>query len=260
MTSEPTKPKPRRWLQFSLRTFFVLVTVFCVWLGWTVHRANEQRKAVEWVREMGGDVAYGYQRDEAGIPIVDAKPPGPKWLRQLLGVDYFQEVTVVDLKTTPVSDLTPLAGLKNLELLWLNGTQVSDLTPLAKLTSLEFLSLDNTHVSDLTPLAKMTSLQWLQLNYTQVSDLTPLAGLKSLKALVLRATEVSDLTPLAKLTSLESLLLDNTPVSDPTPLAKLTNLQWLSLDNTPASEEQVEELRQALPNCEIIWSPPDPSP
>ena len=33
MTTEPTEPKPRRrWFQFSLRTFFVLLTVACVWL------------------------------------------------------------------------------------------------------------------------------------------------------------------------------------------------------------------------------------
>ena len=43
MTTEPDKPKPnRRWLQYSLRTFFVLLTVFGVWLGVVVHRANEQ--------------------------------------------------------------------------------------------------------------------------------------------------------------------------------------------------------------------------
>ena len=85
MTTETDNPKPRRrWLQYSLRTFFVLLTVFCVWLGWTVHRANEQRKAVAWVREMGWSVEYD-----------DAEPPSPKWLVELLGVDYFQEVSFV---------------------------------------------------------------------------------------------------------------------------------------------------------------------
>ncbi|MCH8147737.1 MAG: hypothetical protein IH987_07040 [Planctomycetes bacterium] len=32
-TDHPTPSKPRRrWFQFSLRTFFVLLTVACVWL------------------------------------------------------------------------------------------------------------------------------------------------------------------------------------------------------------------------------------
>ena len=172
MTTEPNKPKRRRrWLQFSLRTFFVLLTVFCVWLGWTVHQARNQKEAVEWVREMGGSVDYDFERvDEHSF--FAAEPPGPQWLRDLLGVDFFQEVTVVRLAYTKASDLTPLA----------------------KLTSLQALYLDRAQVSDLTPLAKLTSLETLWLNETQ------------------------------------------------------------------ASEEQVEELRQALPNCDIQWSPPDPSP
>ena len=65
MTFEPATTKTkRRWLRFSLRTFFVLLTVFCVWFGWHVERARQQRKAVEWVVEMGGRVLYDYQRGD----------------------------------------------------------------------------------------------------------------------------------------------------------------------------------------------------
>ena len=239
MTEQTDKPKPRRrWLQYSLRTFFVLLTVLCVWLGWTVHRANEQRKVVEWVKEMGGTVEYDYQFDKDDVDIDDAEPPGPAWLDQLLGVDYRQEVEGVDLADTQANDLTPLAGLKRLEWLAIRGTPLSDLTPLAKLTRLQELELEYTQVSDLTPLAGLNNLRWLNLQNTQVSDLTPLAGLANLKYLYLNNTQVSDLAPLAKLTS----------------------LKWLDLYETPVSEEQVEELRKALPNCIIPWSPPDPSP
>ena len=149
MTTEPTKPKPRRpFWQFSLRTMLVLLTVFCMWLGWIAHRANEQRKAVAWVRETGGLVYYDYEIDEDGMYRRDPKPPGPKWLRQFLGADYFQEVTRLFLDNTEVSDLTPLAGMRNLEVLHLDGTQVSDLAPLAKLTSLQRLSLSNTQIRE----------------------------------------------------------------------------------------------------------------
>ncbi|MCH7725853.1 MAG: leucine-rich repeat domain-containing protein [Planctomycetes bacterium] len=242
MTEQTTKPKPRRrWLQFSLRTFFVLLTLFCVWLGWTVHRANEQRKAVEWVREMGGTVFYDYEYyyQRGGDDFVDDyEPTAQKWLRDFLGDDYFQKVSGVYFAHTQVSDLTPLAKLTSLEYLVLADTQVSDLTPLTRLTRLQHLRLDDTPVRDLTTLAKLTSLQVLDLDNTQVSDLAPLAELQNLEWLNIRRTQVSDLTPLANLTSLQKLWLDNTPVS----------------------EEHVERLQQTLPNCEIVWSPPDPSP
>jgi len=86
----------------------------------------------------------------------------------------------------------------------------------------------------------------------RVSDLSPLAGLKSLERLGLRNTQVSDLSPLAGLKNLEWLRFDNTQVTDLSPLAELKNLEVLYLQNTQVSDEQVQELRQALPNCEIL--------
>ena len=97
MTTETNKPKPRRrWWQFSLRTLLIVLTGFGVALGWIVYRANEQRKTVEWVREIGGSVWYDYELDADGAFIDDAKPPAPEWLLQLLGKEYFQEVSAVD--------------------------------------------------------------------------------------------------------------------------------------------------------------------
>src|SRR5262245_33675445 len=41
----PLRPS-RRWLRFSLRTLLVLVTVFCVWLGWQVSIVHERKAAL----------------------------------------------------------------------------------------------------------------------------------------------------------------------------------------------------------------------
>ena len=54
--------KPR-WFRFSLRTTFVLVTIFGVWLGWNLKIVRE-RKAV--VAEINRVVTY---RDDLAIPI-----------------------------------------------------------------------------------------------------------------------------------------------------------------------------------------------
>ena len=51
MATEPPKRK-RRWFRFSLKTFVVVLTVFCVWLGLLVHRVNKQKEAVQWVKDM----------------------------------------------------------------------------------------------------------------------------------------------------------------------------------------------------------------
>ena len=56
------------------------------------------------------------------------------------------KVKSLDLYDTQVVDLSPLAGLTNLEVLDLCDTQVVDLSPLAGLTNLEVLNLRNTQV------------------------------------------------------------------------------------------------------------------
>ena len=42
MTARPN----RRWLQFSLRTFLIVLTLLAMWLGYVSFRAREQRAAV----------------------------------------------------------------------------------------------------------------------------------------------------------------------------------------------------------------------
>ena len=118
--SDP-KTRHHRYRQFSLRTFLLVLTLVCVWFGWQVNRGNRQRKAVAWVEQMGGFVSYDYEVDDEGNAIADTKPTSPEWLR-----DFYDQVVVVDLSGSQVSDLTPLANLKSLQELYLWHTQFSE--------------------------------------------------------------------------------------------------------------------------------------
>ena len=60
----------RRWFQFSLRGFMVMLTIGCLWLGWRVERAHKRARAIDAIVRAGGDVVYdGYLRigEEVGI-------------------------------------------------------------------------------------------------------------------------------------------------------------------------------------------------
>ncbi len=46
--------------------------------------------------------------------------------------------------------------------------------------------------------------------------------------------------------------LSSTQVTDLTPLENLTKLELLALSFTPVTDAQIEQLQEALPNCEII--------
>ena len=227
-TKKTAEPR-RRWFRFSLRTLLILVTVLSVplgWVAWERQQIHRERAAIAWVEETGGNVSFLSSRFRNGTNE-------KSWWEKSTDKWFGERVRLVSLSNTPVSDLSHLANLKYLEKLLLQRTPVSNLSPLGELKHLELLWLHNTQVSDLSPLAELTNLKDLPLINTQVSDLSPLAELKNLKELYLSNTQVSDLSP----------------------LAELKNLEILTLGNTQVSEEQVQELRQALPNCEIRHRP-----
>ncbi len=142
-----------------------------------------------------------------------------------------------ELHHNPISNLSPLVSLTNLEELDLYGTAVSDVSALAHLTNLERLRLLNTGVSDVSSLAHLTNLRTLELGGTDVSDVSALATLTNLRTLELTATLVSDVSALAPLTNLERLYLHSTTdVSDVSALARLTNLERLGLQHTDVSD------------------------
>jgi len=61
----------------------------------------------------------------------------------LENMDKLQELCLTE---THVTDLTPLARLKNLRVLALDGTQVSDCSQLFDLTNLEYLDISFTQI------------------------------------------------------------------------------------------------------------------
>ena len=108
------RPRLRRLLRISLRTTLVVVTVLCLLLGLKVRRAERQKEAVAWVKKIGGNVGYDYEHHENGKPIDDPRLPGPQWLLDYLGVDYFASVEFVWIDYSNVADLSPLVNLPNL--------------------------------------------------------------------------------------------------------------------------------------------------
>lgn len=174
----------QRRLRFGSRSLLIVITIFCVSIGWYVHRAQSQKKGVRCILRYGGTVHYDYERfDSNQVPIANTKPPGPKWLQNILGVDYFSNIVTANLNGTKVRDLIPLGGLKRLEYLDVSNTRVRDLSPLSGLKNLRYLSLQNTPIDDVTPLAGLKRLEYLNLSGSHVVNVRPLAGLTKLKTL-----------------------------------------------------------------------------
>ena len=144
-TAEP-KLK-RRWFQYSIRSLMLVTLLIACWLGYISHNARKQKAAVAWVKSMEGNLWYDYQMEEDGMWKANPEPPGPDWLREWIGIDYFSDVYWVDLANTQVTDLSPLEYLPNLEVLNLSFTQVTDLSSLDGMSNLFFLQMVDTPVS-----------------------------------------------------------------------------------------------------------------
>ena len=130
----------------------VLLSFGLGWLGIKMREAERQRRAVEAIRKAGGIVFYSYELESRRRRQTTAEPPGPSWLRELVGEDFFADVGHIYLNRPAVDDgmLVHLEGLRNLDSLDIGGTQVTD--------------------TGLGHLRGLTKLRWLGLSYTQATE------------------------------------------------------------------------------------------
>ena len=142
------KPK-RRWYQYSLRTLFVLMTLFaiaCSWYAVEMQKAAKRRAAIAEITKLGGLVLYY----DAATPSWGEPPGWFSWLRILHGDEQLgNAVSVIFFSSSSITDagLVHLKDLTKLERLEIQCTQITDagLEHLKGLTSLEWLGLHYTH-------------------------------------------------------------------------------------------------------------------
>ena len=146
------------------------------------------------------------------------------------------------------ADLTPLVGLKNLDL-DMRSNAIKDLTPLKVLKNLKGLNLYENNIETIAPLAELKQLTRLKINYLDwgplsenIKDLTPLSRLKQLTELAISGT-FDDLTPLSGLKQLTKLYITGL-FEDLTPLRELKQLTSLALRLKVTDITVLAELKQ----------------
>ena len=206
----------RRYLRFSVRGLIVLVLVIGAGMGWIVRSARIQREAVAAIVNDRGGVLYDWEWSN-GEFIPGGKLRAPRWIVDLIGIDYFGHVTEVWLtksSAAPDAVMEQAGSLTRLQRLEVDGSSTGDvgLVHLKELTNLSELDLSGTRITDvgLVHLKGLTKIASLYLSHTQVTD----AGLVHLKG--------------------------------------LTNLSILYLYDTRVTDAGIDELKQALPSLNII--------
>lgn len=110
----------------------------------------------------------------------------PRYTASMLyPLQYCPDLLALDVGHNNVSDLSFLTQWPKLRRLIVIDSRkpVTDISPLAELDDLEYVELFMQNITDLTPLAGKTKLLDLNLCYNDVTDLTPLYSCTSLERL-----------------------------------------------------------------------------
>jgi len=193
------------------------------WLAGKIEVAWKQQLAAEAILSLGGRVDYEYQRlswtPVAGLPIPPREPPGPKWLRWLLGEHFFARAAVVVYPTGATDD------------------------DLKVLDDLPYITEIHLRCADVTGAG---------LNHVWKHE-----GLRSLGLRGVSVTD-ADVANLEALTQLESLELCHTPITDKAveTLRRLPHLESAQLEGTLVSHEAARCLpNQIYYGEEKTWGP-----
>ena len=268
-----------RWLQFSLRTLLLFVTVcaiLCSWLAVRVRQAKREREATQVIRRLSGS-SYRADRCDDDGQLIGNDGTGGVYdtggglrgrIAQTLGREWAYAVVNVDLSDCEINDddLATLESFPGLKWLGLGRTEITDrgLKHLAGLKSLRSLELCGAKVTDagLSCLTGLTQLRSLRLDGTNVTDsgLQYLGGLNNLQSLNLSETKVAGakLYHLEGLEGLSELWLDGTDLSDSTTrqLARLGRLRTLGLSSTQVTDAGLKHLAalQQLESLSLYWT------
>ncbi|WP_373522166.1 leucine-rich repeat domain-containing protein [Aquiflexum sp.] len=117
-------------------------------------------------------------------------------------LDFVQNLNaleILDLRETPTTDISRLAGKSSLKHLNLRQSFVSDLSPLTGMTQFEYLNFNRCgNIKDITPLNGMVNLYYLSLRNAEVGDeqFKQFSQYTKLVESNIRNTGITDITPL----------------------------------------------------------------
>ena len=164
---------------------------------------------------------------EAAIREAIGKPEGP------ISTPDLESLTVLDASGKGINDISVLAGLTNLQKLYLWDNNISDISPLAGLTNLQELRLRDNNISDISALASLINLRELYLGGNNISDISASAGLSRLRELYLGGNNISDISSLVENSGLsdgDTVYLLGNPLTDVNTESYLQELELRGVD------------------------------
>ena len=121
---------------------------------------------------------------------------------------------------TDVTDISPLANLKELTYLDITNTKVSDISSISGLVKLKTLKINNTDIVDLSVLKNFVELDTLEMDSLEHLDASTIQLPASVYALYCSNNKLESLEFLSTVDALENIIATNNQITDLTPLGK----------------------------------------
>jgi len=179
------------------------------------------------------------------------KLDSPPTKEQLHRIFFLDSLRIEDNKK--IKDLQPITQLKGLNKLYLSGTQIVDLSPMASLGNLTSFTIKQSPVTNLQSISVLNQLELINFENTPVEDLDPLEGMQKLKSLNFSGTQVKNLKSISHLRNLEKIAFNNTSVRSIKHIFELPNLSEVQCYNTRINPKNIQKLKDAKPDCEVIF-------
>ena len=183
-------------------------------------------------------------------------------ITDLTGLEYAINLKELYIEQNPITDLSPLAGLTQLQELqfWhpLPGKSMDlDLTPLANLINLKYLELSGNGITDISPLAGLKNLIELNLYANYIDDFSPLVELHNLKELWIQQNSATDFSMLTHL-NLETFVFDEFCIIEPMARSVVDRLASRNMPSVFQAWDHIlggEDNPEALALHDLFWTP-----
>ena len=192
-------------------------------------------------------------------------------------------MTLLDLSRNQISDLRPIAALKELRNLYLDGNPITDFSPLYGLSGLTTLSIGGIEITEealaalsaalpgcaihsedaVASVAEITlggstfraDVTALDLSNRSLTDISALSACRQLKRLDLTGNLISDLTPLVELPGLEELVVKDNMISDLRPLMSMRSLRLLNAEGNGITSTTALGMLASLKELHLAQNP-----
>jgi hypothetical protein len=242
----------RRRLRVSLRALLLVIAVVGLCLGWYANKVYRQRTTAAFIKANGGVVAYDWflaYNQSSAFGARMREPPGPGWLRRVIGDGLFQEIELISLSNVDhprhhdslesVLDRTK-RGAPQLRVLTVRRSDLNERAyrAIGRLSGLETLQLYDENLTD-----------------AEISYLTTLTGLRHVE--IVSGGDLTDraLEQLSRLPNLETLSISEISLSDRglEHLSRIKSLKYLSVwaERSNVSAVGLQRLR-AIQSLDVL--------